>query len=221
MCGECGKEYELGTVKTYGWSDGMVVGGEGTSYTCGYIDGYRWIINIISWQSFTIDGGILKYGYLNSLNNNVLEYYFSVINGIDAYIKMRYIEIIFVSDMNSLIYIKGGVVCLEHVKLENQMTNWHYSLINVECDISSVIIELFSLYITNCFFSGWTSAIVRFHPSFGYSYPVFLNVSFLYLLHITLDTYLYTFGGLFQFFSNHLESGFILLLFSFGFFFIC
>jgi hypothetical protein len=213
---ESGKEFELGSVNTFGWSDVMVIGGEETSYICRYIDDCKWIINITSWKSFTIDGGILRYGDLNWLRNNASEYYFMVINGVDGYVKMRYIEIKFVSEMNNLIFIEGGIVCLEHVKIENEFINWKHTLINVQCHTSSVIIELFSLNITGCNCSLPDPKIVLCDSSFGRLFPIILNVSSLILQHSIFYREISTrlLGGCFQFYCYHLESGFI----SFSFF---
>jgi hypothetical protein len=108
---ESEKELKLETVKTFGWSNVLLLGGDGTNYTCKYTDNYKWIINVRTKQSFTMDGGILKFGSLD-LNSSSTSYRFIIVNGANSYVNIRYVNLIFINKMNSLIYIEGGTILI-------------------------------------------------------------------------------------------------------------
>jgi hypothetical protein len=209
---ESGKELLLETVLAFKSSDVMLVGRESTNYICKYISYYKWILNITSNHSFAMDGGILNCGVLNcgELCNS---YYFSFISGINAYINIKYIEIKFLSEMYFLLYVEGGTVRFEFVKLKNEIIKFVEPFIFVN-SINSVIIELISLNITNCIYSARSglSSIIYF-----YNQPIFLSSSFLnisssFLQHnyFNFNNHysIYGFGGIGCLYSRNFETGF-------------
>jgi hypothetical protein len=187
----------------------MVMGGEGTNYTCEYNNNDRFIINLESEQSFTIDGGILKYGNLNYSNINSIYFYFIFMRGINLFFKMRHIEIKFMVESNSLIYIYGGIISVEHVKIKNNISGWVYPLVYVFWNTSSVIVELFSVNVVECYFKSREVILVYFHLYYSYFHPIFLNVSSFYCQ----DSFFNSTEGLFCFYSNHGSSCFYLFIY--------
>jgi hypothetical protein len=215
---EPGKELNIETIKIFRPSDVMLISGDGTSYMCEYVDDYKWIINIAVEQSFTVDGGILKYGNKKNLEDTNLSYYFSIITGVNGYIHIRYVEIIYTSKMNSLVYIEGGTVFFEHVKMFNETTHWIYPIIKLQNLASSVIIDLLSLVIVNSYYqSNVFSGAVVFFSSVIYVYPVSLNISSLFFQHNTFIAHPNSGGGAFAFLTYSCYS--CLLLFYYFVFF--
>jgi hypothetical protein len=103
-------------------------------------------LNITGSKSFTIQGGIVKYG------NKNLSYYFIIVNGTGgASLSLLGVEIEFVGVMNSTVLILGGQVTLEDVKIKNQLdTMWVSPLIFADMNVSSVNIDVHSCKITDC-----------------------------------------------------------------------
>jgi hypothetical protein len=92
------------------------------------------------------------------------------------------VEIEFVSAMNSFIYILGGKVILENVKVDNQSdVMWNYPLVDVYQSISAVSVEIYSCTITNSMYkhlsSLYKSAIVFFSNSSLLTRSINLNIS--------------------------------------------
>jgi hypothetical protein len=222
---ESGKELKLETVKEFTSNDVMLVGCDDTNYTCEYIDNYNFIVNIRSEQSFSIDGGVLKYGASNWTSASMC--YFIIVNGTNSLVNLRYVNIIFMRRMNSLLFVEGGSIIIEYMKIENQTTNWVYTLIYVQSFSFPVKVEFFSLNITNCnykhditcAFCG--SALVTFHRSFALLNPAFLNLTDLFFLHNTFDVNggnLENYGGAFFFFTDVFNSGLLYCCFCYIFF---
>jgi hypothetical protein len=200
---------KLETVESFRSSDVMVIGGDTTNYVCEYKDNYVWIINIISEQSFTLDGGILNVGNKNNSININAYHYFVIMSGVDGYFHIRHIKIIFVSKLNIFIYIEGGTIFVEDVKISNETTQWVRPLIYSRCLSSSVIIELSSLIITDCYYlstTGTEAGVVYFHSAYSYLHPILLNISSLYFQNNAFYINTGAQGGAFFFSSNHYHS---------------
>jgi hypothetical protein len=164
----------------------MLVGGNKNKYICECGDNYNWIMNIISPHSFTMDGGILKYGNLKP--NSTILYYFVVIEGFDAYFHIKHVDIKFITKAYNFVQMMGGIVCMEYVKIENEVENWKSPLILGVSLNYSIIIDLFSLFIYNCYHEciGWNFAGIVFLPSeYGHLHPAVVNISSLFLQNTT------------------------------------
>lgn len=177
-------------MKVFGLRDAMLISGEENIYSCEYSDNYKWIIHIESEHSFTMEGGILKYGILN-LISGYSSYHFCIIRGVTAYFNMRYIDIIFISKMNSLIYLEGGTLCFEYIRIENETNYWIFPLIDIPSIVSSSVVKLFSLHITNSQFiqdnsSGHASVLYYHSPNNVLIFSLILNCSFLHLSNNSL-----------------------------------
>jgi hypothetical protein len=200
----------------------VLIGGGGTSYALEYTGSSYLIIRVTSHKSFCIDGGILKYGNLNSSKTSTNGYHFCVVSGVSASFAMRYVRIEFISDMNSMVYMGGGTLHIEHSNIENVSAGWIDILIEARCSsfIVPVIINLFSLSINNCYFTynksspNATNSGIIYFQSCEEGYPIFLNISY-FSLHNSFferdDNF--TYAGAYCFQSNHPESGFCYLLF--------
>jgi hypothetical protein len=108
-----------------------------------------------------IEGGILKYG--NTSLKTRTNYYFYDLNGTGgASLSISGVEIEFVSAMNSTVFILGGKVTLEDVKISNQLnTNWVSPLVLSHSNISSVTVNLHSCTITNSKYKNAKSSYDR------------------------------------------------------------
>jgi hypothetical protein len=208
---ESEKELTLETIKSFKSNDVMVVGGDKTNYTCKYIDTSNYIIYIEPNKSFIMDGGLLKYGIPNS-GDKIIWNHFCVISGFNSYFNIRYVKLKFVSKMYFFTYITGGVVCIEYLKIENEVDNWAFALFVGTAPISSVIIELFSIHITNSYYntnnkiSHGVSGICYISESSNL-YSIILNISSL-LSYNNIFSVECGFGGSFFFTSLNTESGF-------------
>jgi hypothetical protein len=151
----------------------------------------------------------VKYG------NGGLEYFFMIVNGTEgASLCLSGVEIEFVSPMNSTVFILGGKVTLEGVKINNQLnTNWVSPLVHSRSNTSSVTVELHSCTITNsnyktADFYRFRPAIVCFVNEATAAQSITLNISFCLCQNNTfnLDTS-YQGGGYGLFYSyNTLSS---------------
>jgi hypothetical protein len=66
----------------------------------------------------------------------------------NGYLLMSEMKLIFEGKMKSMIYIRGGIVCMEYVKVNNE--EWVEPLIEVYKIISRIIIEMYKNIIKNC-----------------------------------------------------------------------
>jgi hypothetical protein len=90
-----------------------------------------------------MEGGVVKYGNLIVEEEDTRTshwYYFCIISGADAYFSVRYIEIIFLRNMNNFAYLEGGTICLEYVKIGNEINKWDCPIIYVACFVTSVTV---------------------------------------------------------------------------------
>jgi hypothetical protein len=212
--GESGKELKLESVEIFRSGNVMLIGGDETIYTCEYVSGYNRIINIMSKQSFTMEGGTLKYGNMNTESLDTL-CYFSIIKGDGGYIHLRRIRLKFVSEMNSFIFMEGGTVWIECLKMENELVGWVYPLVDVRC-ITSVIVKLTSLNITNCYYKNLhtqKSAVVFFDELYGFLHPTYLNISSLFSQNNTFYMRPLCAGAIFFIISHHFGSSFSIFCF--------
>jgi hypothetical protein len=107
-----------------------------------------------------MEGGILKCG--NIFLANFLNYYFIIVNGTGgASLYVSGVELEFVSAMNSVVYILGGMVTLKYVKLNKQNMFWVSPLVSSDSSTSSVIVNLHSCTITNCKYQNAVSSIAK------------------------------------------------------------
>jgi hypothetical protein len=140
----------LDSAKTFGCISIILNGGIDTNYICSYADKHYSILNITESKSFTIEKGILLYGDTSLLTPT--DYYFVIVNGTRiALLSISNVEIKFVSQMNSLIYVLGGGVILKDVKMESQTDSmWVYPLVDIYQKTTNVIVELYLCTIINC-----------------------------------------------------------------------
>jgi hypothetical protein len=138
--------------------------GTNTSYICSYDGGYKSILNLTSSQSFNISGGVLNLG-VSSLSDTTL--YFIQVNN-NGYLTLFCVDIRFIGEMNNVIYMTGGTICIEKVKINKQF--WIYPLIEVDVIMPEfgATIEFLSSDITKCMYlynektSPYKSAIIFF-----------------------------------------------------------
>jgi hypothetical protein len=212
---ESGKELTLETIKSFKSNDVMVVGEDKTNYTCKYINNSNYILYIESNKSFIMDGGLLKYGIPNSGDGRIWNY-FCILNESNSYFNIRYITLKFVSQMSYFTYITGGVVCIEYLKIESEVNNWASTLFYVVFRTSSVIVELFSIHITNCYYnknntSNGTNGIFYIN-GLPTSSSIILNISSLFSYNNIFSVGCNGWGGCFHFRSYNSSSGFSFLL---------
>jgi hypothetical protein len=152
-------------------SNSTLLGGTNTNYTCTFSNNY--IINISTERLFNMSGGILKCGGSTSYNFAVVEYN-------TAHFSIHKMEIVFLSDLDSFILIKGGTVSIIGVKIQNQKQYWVNPLVEVIPSISIVNVEFHFNNIIECAYNcnnlyHWSS-IIEFRGTGSYSVNV--NISF-------------------------------------------
>jgi hypothetical protein len=151
---EAQKEQTLSVVLSFMSNTVILQANTNTNYVCSYDGGYKSILNLTSSQSFNISGGILKLGVLS---NDTTLYFIRVNNS--GYLTLFCVDIRFIGEMNSVIYMTDGTICIEKVKINKQ--SWVYPLINVNSTVSEspATIEFLSSNISNCvyFYNETTS----------------------------------------------------------------
>jgi hypothetical protein len=135
------------------------------------------------------------------------------------------VEIEFVSAMNSAVFILGGKVTLEGVKIDNQLgRNWVSSLVYSHSNTSTVTVNLHSCTITNSNYSAYLSdgrsAVVYFANKSTPTQSVALNMTFCLCRNSTFDL-IYPYnewgGGFGYFYSDKTTSSIYSLFFVFFF----
>jgi hypothetical protein len=122
---------------------------------------------------------------------------------------MYLIEINFLGKMKSVIYVEGGIVCMESIKIIRQQ--WIEPLIDVKAIISSVVINFFFNIITNCNYTcealPYKSGIIFVSDS--NLEDIMLNISYCSFDENTLNLYYNDsgFGGACYFGGGSFESG--------------
>jgi hypothetical protein len=196
-------------VTTFGSTNVTLTSEMNTDYTCSYGSNHYSILNVTDSKSFTIQGGILKYG------NGDLKFYFIIVNGTGGEsLCFSSMEIEFVSAMNSMVFILGGKVTLEDIKINNQLdTNWVSPLVFSYSSTSSVTVNLYSCAITNSSYKSPDSiprsAIVFFINRSESNRPISFNMSF-FTCHnttINLDNSQSMGGGVCSFYSRSSSPG--------------
>jgi hypothetical protein len=195
-------------VSSCGSTNVTLISGINTKYTCSYGSGHYSVLNITGSKIFAIQGGILKYG------NGGLKYYFMIVNGTGgASLCLSGVDIEFVSVMNSTVFILGGKVVLEDVKINNQLdTTWVSPLVFSHSRTSSVTVDLHSCTITNSKYKNADSsydrsAAVYFINQATATQPITLNMSFCLCLNNTFNlSYGRNWGGGVSFFYSYSES---------------
>jgi hypothetical protein len=151
-------------VTTFGSTNVALISGMNTRYMCNYDGGYKSILNLTSSQSLNISGGILNLGVLS---NDITLYFIRVNNS--GYLTLFCVDMRFIGEMNSVIYMTEGTICIEKVKINKQY--WVYPLIDINTamsEFSETIVEFLSSNITNCTYqyngntSPYKSAIIFF-----------------------------------------------------------
>jgi hypothetical protein len=122
------KELVLNSAPTVNSNNVVLLSGTSTSYVCNY-DGYKSILNLTSSQSFNISGGILKLGVLS---NNTTLYFIQVNEG--GCLTLFCVDVRFIGQINSVIYMTDGTICIEKVKINRQF--WVCPLIHVIAAVS-------------------------------------------------------------------------------------
>jgi hypothetical protein len=182
------EEMTLNSVSSFSSKTVILQAGTNTDYTCSYAGGHYSVLNITGSKSFMIKRGILKYG------NGGLKYYFMIVNGTGgASLCLSSMKIEFVSAMNSTVFILGGKVSLDNVKINNQLdTNWVSPLVFSHSNTSSVIVDLHSCTITNSNYKNTNSsygrsAVVYFINRTNATQPITFNMSFCLCLNNTFN----------------------------------
>jgi hypothetical protein len=150
-----------------------------------------------------------------------LNHYFVIVNGTGgALFCLSGVEIEFVSAMNSTVFILGGKVTLEGVKINNQPdTNWVSPLVFSHSNISSVTVNLHLCTITNSTYKNVNSsysrcAIVHFINQNTAIQPITFNMSFCLCLNNTFNlSYIGGNGGGFSFFVSYNKSSIMWVFF--------
>jgi hypothetical protein len=163
----------------FGSDSVVLVAGINTVYTCSYTETFMSILNVSESKSFAMEGGVLQFGTSRSPSIN---YYFSWVSGIGASMRISYMEIQFMSEMNSLVNVEGGSLILEHVMLENEVVGWVHPLIHVKHSVSFVTVELISCSVSDCEYkyggTEWNkSSVVYFFNDSTADQAFFLNIS--------------------------------------------
>jgi hypothetical protein len=186
--------------------------GKNTSYICNYDEGYKSILNLTSSQSFNISGGILNLG----VSSNGKTLYFIRVNR-SSYLTLFCVDVWFIGEMNSVIYMIDGMICMEKVRINKQY--WIYPLIEINAIILDygVSVEFFSSNITNCVYRynettlPCKSAIIFFtNTSTQKLNMTILSSSF---LNNTFSLSLTSFGYGFHFCGQNSTSGIIFIFF--------
>jgi hypothetical protein len=93
--------------------------------------------------------GTLKYGISN---NSISQYFFFININDNGFLLLNNINVIFISEMDSMIYMGGGSVCIEYMKIINE--EWIKPLIevngNILTTVSSIKIEIYMCTINEC-----------------------------------------------------------------------
>jgi hypothetical protein len=161
-------------------------------------------------KSFAMEGGILKIGGSTS-------YYFSCVNNTGKF-RISYVQIQFVSSLGSFIYVEGGSVIFEYLKMNNVQSYWVNPLIDVDHKVASVSVECHSLNITNCKYNypGGTynkSSVVFFSNESSATYNIFFNMTMSFFNNNTFNLSSIDYndgGGICGFNSLVSSSGFFL-----------
>jgi hypothetical protein len=155
-----------------------------------------------------MEGGILKVG-------GGTAYYFSWVNN-SGVMKMSYVELEFVSELNSTIYVEGGTVILEYVSVINQQNYWVAGLVNISSVVAPVWVEVFSCSFINSVYnyggSSDASYLSRCSPfSFrNETFDIFsvkLNMTSCLFLHNYFNTSGNGFAGTCCFYTENPDSG--------------
>jgi hypothetical protein len=140
----------------------------------------------------------------------LINYHFMIVNGTGgASLCLWGVEIEFVSAMNSAVFILGGKVTLEDVKINNQSdTNWVFPLVLSYNIISSVTVNLHSCTITNSNYKDANYRLSPFEMIDGYiaTQSLTLNMSFCSCLNNTFNLTSSGFGGVGDFYSSNESS---------------
>jgi hypothetical protein len=207
--GEDQKEQTLNSVSLFSSRTVILQAGTNTNYTCSYASGYYSVLNITGSKSFTIKGGILKYG--DTSLETPINYHFMIVSGsAGPSLYFSGVQIEFVSAMNSTVLILGGKVTLEDVKINNQLdTTWVSPLVFSHSNTSSVTVDLHSCTITNSNYKNANSslarsAVVYFINQTTATQSITLNVSFCLCLNNTFNlSYTNDYGGGYIYFCSH------------------
>jgi hypothetical protein len=186
------KELTLNSVSSFSSRTVILQAGTNTNYTCSYASGHYSVLNVTGSKSFKMEGGVLKYG--NIFLETPMKYYFVIVNGTEgASLCISGVELELISAMNSTVFILGGKVTLEDVKMNNQLnTNWVSPLVYSNGFISSVTVNLHSCTITNSKYKTADSiysrsAVVYFVNQTTGNQPITFNMSFCSCLNNTFD----------------------------------
>jgi hypothetical protein len=93
-----------------------------------------------------VEGGVVVCG--SSTNDTTL--HFTVVNGESAYFCLLGVELSCGGQMNSVVYVTGGTVRFDSVKMNKQkIYHWVNPLIDVNATVSAVYVYILSTNITN------------------------------------------------------------------------
>jgi hypothetical protein len=204
----------LDSTATFGPENCILIGESNTTYICNYANGHYSILNITDSKSFTMQGGILKYGNPLLIRFIALNSFFMIVNGTGgASLCLSGVEIEFVSAMNSTVFILGGKVTLEDVKINSQSdTNWVSPLVLSHSSTSSVAVDLHSCTITNSNYINAKASLIRSAVVYFISekttttQSITLNMSFCLSQNNTFNLNNTANGGGVNFFCSYIES---------------
>jgi hypothetical protein len=160
--GASGVTLTLNSVQSFASSDVSLIGGTDTLYVCSFTSSYTSVINVTTSKTFAVEGGTLQLG-------GGISYSFCWVTG-GGSLSLLYLEIQFMSKMNSMIHVTGGTVTLEHVHMRDQLdTRWTAPLVSASATSSSITVHIISCTITNCQYKYGSSGTYRASPVVSFS----------------------------------------------------
>jgi hypothetical protein len=196
-------------VNNFASDDVTLIAGTNTNYTFVFNQTFVSILNVTDSKSFSIIGGtfILSGG---------ISCYFCWVDGGGALLSISFIELLFTDKMNSFIFVLGGTVSLKSLKLENELINWVYPLVDINQINFPVVVEISACNITNCTYiynkttTPHKSGVV-FFTNISATESITLNMSSCNFFKNNMSiggTSVYGGGAVCYFWSRNISSGF-------------
>jgi hypothetical protein len=202
---EAGKELTLDAVESIGSVDITLLAGAGTSYIFKYGD-FTSILNLTESVSFTINGGILKCAPVFDISLFLI-----IVSSETATLTVSNAEIVFIGEMNSLLYMVGGTIVISKLKIDNQ--RWVSPLIDISPTNLTASLSFSSCNITNSVYqySGpgfpYKSAVIFFNNKSNNIYNLSLTSSLFENNSFSLAITSYGFGGVLHMWCRNENSG--------------
>jgi hypothetical protein len=126
--------------------------------------------------------------------------------------------------MNSTVFILGGILTLENVKINNQSNSmWASPLVLTDANVSDIIVNLHSCIITNSIYENvkdhYMSAVVYFNREHECKSLEALNISLCLCYNNSFNSLISLDDGGFCYFNNNSNDNSSMAFFFFFFFF--